>query len=505
MGVGTGMAKGLLAAVLLAVLACGGAHAKFSRYSFPKDFVFGTGSAAYQYEGAYNEGGKGLSVWDNFTHIPGKIKNNDTGDVALDMYHRYKGDVQLLKDMNMDAFRFSIAWSRILPTGSLSGGINKEGVAFYNNLINEVIAKGMRPFVTIFHWDTPLALEEKYEGFLSENIVKDYVDFAEVCFKEFGDRVKDWTTFNEPWTYAQRGYAVGLFAPGRCSPYVSKSCFPGDSAREPYIVTHNIILAHAQAVALYRAKYQPSQRGQIGITVVTNWYVPNTDSAEDRKAVQRSLDYIYGWFLDTIVHGSYPGTMTSYLGDRLPRFTPEQMALVKGSYDFIGVNYYTGYYTSAAAPPNGLEQTYDGDIRANTSGYRDGVPIGPPEFVSIFFNYPAGLRELLLYTARRYNNPVIYVMENGIAEENNASIPLEEALKDGHRIEFHSKHLQFVNHAIRNGVKVKGYFTWTFMDCFEWGDGYLDRFGLIFIDRLNGLKRYRKQSSYWIENFLKRY
>ncbi|CAN6164176.1 unnamed protein product [Urochloa humidicola] len=499
------MAKRLLTAVfLVAALACSGAHAKFSRHSFPKDFVFGTGSAAYQYEGAYNEDGKGLSVWDKFTHIPGKILNNDNGDVANDMYHRYKEDVQLLKDMNLDSFRFSIAWSRILPNGSLSGGINKEGVAFYNNLINEVIAKGLRPFVTIFHWDTPLALEEKYGGFLSENIIKDFVDFAELCFKEFGDRVKDWTTFNEPWTYAERGYSAGLFAPGRCSPHVSKSCVPGDSAREPYIVTHNILLVHAKAVALYRAKYQPSQRGQIGITVVSHWFVPNTNSTADRAAVQRSLDFMYGWFLDPIVHGAYPATMTGYLGDRLPRFTAAQVGLVKGSYDFIGVNYYTTYFTSSQPAPNGLETSYDGDVRANTSGFRNGVPIGPTEFVPIFFNYPAGLRELLLYTARRYKNPVMYVTENGIAEGNNKTLPLKEALKDGHRIEFHSKHLQFVNHAIRNGARVKGYFTWTFMDCFEWGDGYLDRFGLIFVDRLNGLKRYRKESSYWIENFLKR-
>ncbi|XP_066394564.1 beta-glucosidase 29-like [Miscanthus floridulus] len=504
MGVGTGMAKLLLAALLLAATACIGAHAKFSRHSFPKDFVFGTGSAAYQYEGAYKEGGKGPSIWDKFTHIPGKILNNDTGDVADDMYHRYKGDVQLLKDMNLDAFRFSIAWTRILPNGSLSGGINKEGVAFYNNLINEVIAKGLKPFVTIFHWDTPLALEDKYGGFLSENIIKDYVDFAEVCFKEFGDRVKVWTTFNEPWTYASMGYGTGAHAPGRCSPFVSKSCTPGDSGREPYVVTHHILLAHAEAVALYNARYKPAQRGQIGITAVSHWFVPASNSSADARAVQRSLDFMYGWFLDPIVHGEYPGTMLGYLGDRLPRFTAEQAKLIKDSYDFIGVNYYTAYFTSAKPAPNGLEQSYDGDIRANTSGFRDGVPIGKPEFVPIFFEYPQGLRELLLYTSRRYNNPVLYVTENGIAEENNKTIPLEVALKDGHRIRFHSQHLQFVNHAIKNGVNVKGYFTWTFMDCFEWGDGYLDRFGLIFIDRLNGLKRYRKQSTYWIQNFLKR-
>nr|AAL14713.1 beta-glucosidase isozyme 2 precursor [Oryza sativa Japonica Group] len=499
---GIRMGRRLLFTLFLGALFCNGVYAKFTRYSFPKDFIFGTGSAAYQYEGAYKEGGKGPSVWDNFTHIPGKILNNDNGDVANDFYHRYKEDVSLLKDMNMDAFRFSIAWTRILPNGSLSGGINKEGVAFYNSLINDVIAKGMIPFVTIFHWDTPLALESKYGGFLSEDIVKEYVDFAEVCFREFGDRVKYWFTFNEPFTYSAYGYGKGVFAPGRCSSYVSKSCGVGDSSREPYLVAHHIHLSHAAAVQLYRTKYQPTQKGQIGMVVVTHWFVPYDNSDADRGAVQRSLDFIYGWFMDPIVHGDYPGTMRGWLGNRLPEFTPEQSAMVKGSYDFIGVNYYTTYYAKSIPPPNSNELSYDLDNRANTTGFRNGKPIGPQEFTPIFFNYPPGLRELLLYTKRRYNNPTIYVTENGIDEGNNSTLP--EALKDGHRIEFHSKHLQFVNHAIKNGVNVKGYFTWTFMDCFEWGDGYLDRFGLIYVDRKT-LKRYRKESSYWIEDFLKRH
>ncbi|TVU10027.1 hypothetical protein EJB05_43531 [Eragrostis curvula] len=471
MGTGTGMSVQILSVLLLLALVCDGADMELNSHSFPKDFVFGTGSSSYQYEGAHKEGGKGPSSWDTFSHIPGKVLNNDTGDVANDFYHRYKDDVKLLKDMNLDAFRFSIAWTRILPNGSLSGGINKEGVAFYNNLIDEVIANGLKPFVAIFHWDTPQALETKYGGFLSENIIKDYLDFADVCFREFGDRVKFWITFNEPLMYIQQGYVNGVFAPGRCSPYISKSCFGGDSAREPYIVAHNIILAHAKAVRLYRAKYQPSQRGQIGIIVVSHWFVPNSDTDADKDAVQRSLDFMLGWYMDPIVHGEYPGTMRDWLGVRLPRFTAEQAALVKGSYDFIGINYYTSYYTTNVPPPNEHEQSYFGDIRANTSGYRNGVPIGEPEFVPIFFNYPAGLRELLLYINRRYKSPVLYVTETGIAEGNNASIPIKEALKDGHRISFHSNHMQSVNHAIRDGVNVKGYFSWTFMDCFECGDG----------------------------------
>ncbi|BAT12971.1 Os11g0184300 [Oryza sativa Japonica Group] len=467
----------------------------FNHLTYLKHYITGYSSVylvlvmiILQYEGAYKEGGKGPSIWDTFTHIPGKILNNDTGDVANDFYHRYKEDVNLLKDMNMDAFRFSIAWTRILPNGSLSGGINREGVAFYNSLINDVIAKGMIPFVTIFHWDTPPGsgkqirrLPERKHSNMHE---KDYADFAEVCFHEFGDRVKYWTTFNEPFTYSAYGYGGGVFASGRCAPYVSKSCGAGDSSREPYLVTHHIHLSHAAVVHLYRTRYQPTQKGQIGMVVVTHWFVPYDDTAADRGAVQRSLDFMFGWFMDPLVHGDYPGTMRGWLGDRLPKFTPAQSAMVKGSYDFIGINYYTTYYAKSVPPPNSNELSYDVDSRANTTGFRNGKPIGP-QFTPIFFNYPPGIREVLLYTKRRYNNPAIYITENGIDEGNNSTVP--EALRDGHRIEFHSKHLQFVNHAIRNG----------------WGDGYLDRFGLIYVDRKT-LTRYRKDSSYWIEDFLKK-
>jgi beta-glucosidase len=242
---------------------------------------------------------------------------------------------------------------------------------------------------------------------------KDYVDFAEVCFREFGDRVKFWATFNEPWTYCSQGYGTGIHALGRCSPYVSTSCAGGDSSREPYLAAHHVILAHATAVHLYRTKYQPTQHGQIGITAVSHWFVPYNDTAADRRVVQRSLDFMYGWFLDPIVHGDYPGTMRGWLGARLPAFTAEQAAAVRGSYDFIGVNYYTTYYAKSVPLPSSNRLSYDTDIRANTTGFRNGKPIGPQEFTPIFFNYPPGLRELLLYTKRRYNNPIIYVTENG--------------------------------------------------------------------------------------------
>uniref|UniRef100_A0ACD5Y8T5 Uncharacterized protein n=1 Tax=Avena sativa TaxID=4498 RepID=A0ACD5Y8T5_AVESA len=494
----------LLLAALLLACSSSGVHGAFNRSSFPKDFIFGSSSSAIQYEGAVNLRGK--NIWDTFAHTPGKIADGSNPDTANEFYYRYKEDLKLITDMNMDTFRFSLSWARILPTGTIAGGINKAGVDFYNSLINEVLAKGLVPYVTIFHFDTPQALDDKYGSFLSENIIKDYVDYAELCFKLFGDRVKFWTTFNEPMIFSAFGYGTGTTAPGRCSPYVSKSCGAGDSSREPYIVGHHILLAHAEAVSLYRAKYQAKQKGQIGITQVSHFFYPyDPASKADKHAVKRSLDFMLGWFMHPITFGVYPATMRRLVGSRLPEFTKEQSEKLKKSFDFLGINYYTSNYAKAARAPNGLQLQYGTDNWAEQTGVRDGVPIGPLGNVPIFYNYPPGLRSLLVYLKNMYvGNTPIYITENGTDEANNSTIPIKEALKDGKRIMFHYNHLKFVRKAIQEGVNVKGYFTWTFMDCFEFGDGFKDRFGLIYIDRAT-LKRYRKMSSYWLENFLKKY
>ncbi|KAL2968476.1 hypothetical protein AAZX31_15G030700 [Glycine max] len=231
--------------------------ASLNRTSFPKGFIFGAGSASYQYEGGANEGGKGPSIWDTFTHkYPDKIVDRSNGDVANDQYHHYKEDVGIMKYMNLDAYRFSISWSRILPKGKLNGGINQEGVKYYNNLINELIANGLQPFVTLFHWDLPQALEDEYGGFLNPRIINDFQDYAELCFKEFGDRVKYWVTLNQPYTYSTGGYANGVKAPGRCSKWLNPKCTAGDSGTEPYLVSHHQLLAHAAVVQVYKRKYQ---------------------------------------------------------------------------------------------------------------------------------------------------------------------------------------------------------------------------------------------------------
>ncbi|KAE9585966.1 hypothetical protein Lal_00010043 [Lupinus albus] len=479
--------------------------ASLNRSTFPKGFVFGTASAAYQYEGAAKEGGREPSIWDIFTHkYPEKIQDRSNGDVANDEYHHYKEDVGIMKHMNLDAYRFSISWSRILPNGKVSGGINKEGVKYYNNLINELLANDIKPFVTLFHWDLPQALENEYGGFLSPNIVKHFEDYAAVCFKEFGDRVKHWITLNEPWSYSNGGYAIGQFAPGRCSKWVNPNCTGGDSGTEPYVVSHHQLLAHAAAVQVYKNKYQKSQKGVIGITLVSHWFVPLSNSKLDKEAATRAVDFMFGWFMGPLTTGDYPKSMHSLVGKRLPKFNTLQAKLINGSFDFLGLNYYTTNYASNAPHLSNGMHNYVTDSLANLTTERNGIPIGPRAASQWLYVYPKGIEELLLYIKKKYNNPLIYITENGVDEFSDPTLSLKEALVDTFRIEYYYRHLYYLGSAIRNGVNVKGYFAWSLLDNFEWASGYTVRFGINFVDYKNG-KRYQKSSAEWFKNFLKRY
>eukprot|EP00268_Persea_americana_P061809 TRINITY_DN7860_c0_g1_i2.p1 TRINITY_DN7860_c0_g1~~TRINITY_DN7860_c0_g1_i2.p1 ORF type:complete len:525 (-),score=57.20 TRINITY_DN7860_c0_g1_i2:101-1675(-) len=496
----------LAVVVLVASLALGRWSKKeeLNRKGFPRGFIFGTATSAYQNEGAAAEGGRGPSVWDTFTHDhPEKIKDRSNGDVAADSYHRYKEDVQIIKEMGMDAYRFSISWSRILPRGNLRGGVNQEGITYYNNLINELLSNGLQPFITLFHWDSPQALEDDYGGFLSPNIVDDFHDYANICFKEFGDRVKHWITLNEPLTYSMNGYATGEFAPGRCSTREDGKCSAGDSATEPYIVSHHLLLAHAAAVKIYRDKYLASQNGKIGITFGVIWMVPLSASKSDENAAHRVLDFMLGWYMEPLVRGKYPFSMRSLIGDRLPRFTKEQAHMVKGSFDFIGLNYYSALYATDLPLSNSHRKTYVTDANVTITAWRNGIAIGPQAASPWLFIYPQGLRDLLVYFKERYQSPIIYITENGVDEFNNKTSTLEEALRDDVRIDFYREHLAWLHKAIREGVDVRGYFAWTLLDNFEWADGYTVRFGINYVDFDNGLKRYPKHSAHWFKKFLK--
>uniref|UniRef100_A0A0E0BWM5 Uncharacterized protein n=1 Tax=Oryza meridionalis TaxID=40149 RepID=A0A0E0BWM5_9ORYZ len=422
-----------------------------SRRSFPKGFIFGTSSSSYQFEGAAAED---------------KITDKSNGDGACNSYHLYKEDVRIMKEMGMDAYRFSISWSRILPNGSLSGGVNREGINYYNNLINELLSKEVQPFATLFHFDTPQALEDKYKGFLSPNIINDYKDYAEICFKEFGDRVKHWITFNEPWNFCSMGYASGTMAPGRCSSWEKGKCRVGDSGREPYTACHHQLLAHAETVRLYKEKYQFTEEA-----------IRQSPFIRDNNLNRRSAK-----FMDPLIRGDYPLSMRELVGNRLPEFSKEQSEMVKGAFDFIGLNYYASSYADNDPPSYGHNNSYNTDSHAKITG----------------------LRELLLHIKENYGNPTIYITENGVDEVNNKTMRLKESLKDDIRIEYYHKHLLALLSAMRDGANVKGYFAWSLLDNFEWSEGYTVRFGINFVDYDNGMKRYPKNSARWFKKFLRK-
>ncbi|KAL0862186.1 hypothetical protein Bca101_041304 [Brassica carinata] len=510
------MATKLALVVTLFLVSCAvskGRSLKFStkqldRYSFPPDFSFGVGSSAYQYEGAVAEGGRTQSIWDNFTHAYPERTNMDNGDIAVDFYHRYKDDIKLIKEMNMDTFRFSISWSRILPSGKLSDGVNNEGIQFYKNLIDEILKNGIKPFVTIYHWDIPQALEDEYGGFLSPRIIDDFRNFARVCFQEFGDKVDMWITFNEPYIYSVAGYDKGNKAMGRCSKWVNSLCVAGDSSTEPYIVSHHLLLAHAAAVEEFRNCDKISQDGKIGIVLSPFWVEPyDVDSHADKEAVERALDYYLGWHLDPLVFGDYPKSIKRNAGKRLPSFTRLQTQMIRNSFDFIGINYYSARYVTRQlqSDHSRLRFTTDQHVEYKVTN-RDGDYISSEsDELKFIYVYPEGLRKLLNHIKNKYNNPTIYITENGYDDYDVGTVPREQLLKDTKRIEYHEKHLQELKKAItEDGCDVRGYSAWSLLDNFEWEHGYTMRFGLYYVDYADDLKRYAKDSAKWFKTFLER-
>ncbi|XP_065000084.1 beta-glucosidase 1-like [Musa acuminata AAA Group] len=466
-----------------------------SRGAFPAGFTFGTAASAYQVEGMALQDGRGPSIWDAFVKIPGEIANNATADVSVDEYHRYKEDVDIMKKMNFDAYRFSISWSRIFPEGE--GRVNWKGVAYYNRLINYMLLRGITPYANLYHYDLPEALEKKYNGLLSRRIVDAYANYAEFCFKTFGDRVKNWMTFNEPRVVAALGYDDGKFAPGRCT-----NCSAGNSATEPYIVAHNMILSHAAAVKRYRDKYQAKQKGRIGILLDFVWYEPLTDSKDDQDAAQRSRDFHLGWFLHPIIYGEYPKSMQEIVQARLPKFTEEEIKMVKGSIDYVGINQYTAYYMFDPHLPKQEKPTrYQSDWNAGFAFERNGVPIGPRAHSEWLYIVPWGMYKAVTYVKEHYGNPTVILSENGMDDPGN--VTLRQGLHDTTRINYYRSYITELKKAIDDGATVIGYFAWSLLDNFEWKSGYTSRFGIVYVDYKN-LRRYAKMSAYWFKQMLDR-
>jgi len=439
--------------------------------TFPDGFLWGSATAAYQIEGAAHEGGRSSCIWDTFSRTPGKVKNGDTGEVACDHYHRFKEDVKMMKELGLPAYRFSISWSRLLPSGR--GEPNLEGMNFYNSLIDELCANGIKPLVTLYHWDLPQCLQDEYGGWLSRRVIEDFEHYSSVCFKAFGDRVKSWITFNEPWCSTVLGYANGEMAPGR----KEAPC------TEPYLAAHHIILAHARSVHRYRSDFQATQRGQIGITLNMDWREPLTTSEADRAAAQRALDWQLGWFADPIWKGDYPESMRRRCGDRLPSFTEDEKALVKGTSEFFGLNHYSTAYVSA---PEGKAKTKSMWGNVQEGGYFDDQEVqlqDDPRWGRTDMDWgvvPWGLKKMCEYIQQEYSpQGGIVVTENGCAV---ADDDLNVAKNDVFRVEFLQGYIAQMHKAIQNGADVRGYFAWSLMDNFEWALGYSKRFGIVHVD-----------------------
>ncbi|XP_004985214.2 beta-glucosidase 6-like isoform X1 [Setaria italica] len=495
----------LLVASLRGCTAYGGGE--LTRGSFPEGFVFGTAASAYQYEGAVKEDGRGQTIWDTFAHTLGKISDFSNADVAVDQYHRFEDDIELMADMGMDAYRFSIAWSRIFPNGT--GQVNQAGIDHYNKLIDALLSKEIEPYVTLYHWDLPQALEDRYKGWLNRTIVEDFAVYAETCFKAFGDRVKHWITLNEPHTVATMGYDTGLEAPGRCSVLLHLHCRSGDSHTEPYIVGHNFILAHATVADIYRRKYKATQRGQLGIALNVVWYEPMTNTRTDIEAAKRAQEFQLGWFADPFFFGDYPESMRARIGDRLPKFTADEAALVKGSLDFVGINHYTTHYTmdSNTVSSTAMGLLLDGtmaDTGAVSVPFDIKNPTGDRANSLWLYIVPWGMRKVMNYVKERYKSPPVYITENGMDDSNNPLIPKEEALKDSKRIKYHHDYLTNLAASIKeDGCDVRGYFVWSLLDNWEWIAGYTSRFGLYFVDYENNLERCPKSSVQWFKTLLR--
>jgi beta-glucosidase len=453
---------------------------------FPPDFVWGAATSSYQIEGAWLEDGKGLSIWDAFCHTPGKIKNDDTGDVACDHYHRFKDDVKLMAAMGLRAYRFSLSWPRIQPTGR--GKPNTEGIRFYSDLIDALLAHNITPWVTLYHWDLPLALQMEYDGWLNPKLANFFADYAAICFEVFGDRAKNWLTLNEPWCSAVLGHGKGIHAPGRIS------------RDAPYLAGHTLLRAHALAVERYRTQFQPRQKGRIAITNNCDWREPFTDSDADRQAAQRAVEFFLGWFADPIFKGDYPAVMRERLGDRLPHFTDAESELLKGSADFFGLNHYTTMYAANAADSKAANPVSDNSGMAEDQGV---TLASDPEWEKTEMEWnivPWGFRKLLQWIDARYDSPNIYVTENGCAMPD----MLENGqVNDSQRIAFFDGYLNAAYEALANKVNLKGYFAWSFMDNFEWGEGYSRRFGLHHVDYATG-RRTPKASAKWYAEVIKR-
>lgn len=435
---------------------------------FPDNFVWGAATASYQIEGAVNEDGRGPSIWDTFSHTPGATLNGDTGDVACDHYHRWPADVQLMQDLGLQAYRFSIAWPRIVPQGF--GQTNPHGLDFYDRLVDALLTANITPYVTLYHWDLPQALQDK-GGWANRDTVEAFVEYVETVVERLGDRVSHWITHNEPWVTAFVGHFQGRHAPGiKHLPTALQ-------------VAHHLLLSHGRVVPMLRSA-RPSAR--VGITLNLAPIAPASASPDDQAAAARFDMFLNRWFLDPLYGRGYPHDLVALYGDAMPQITPNDLDIIAAQTDFLGINYYAPQTVRAVPftehPVGAAPRPVEDEIAAGREVTEMGWPI-----------VPDGLRDLLLRVQHDYAPKAIYITENGAAF---ADTVTAGAVHDPRRIAYLQGHLTAASEALQAGVPLRGYFVWSLMDNFEWALGYSKRFGIVYVDYATQ-ERILKDSAGW--------
>ncbi|KAL2794854.1 glycoside hydrolase superfamily [Aspergillus keveii] len=467
----------------------------------PPDFEWGFATAAYQIEGGFDQEGRGPSIWDTFTHLEPSRTKGANGDVACDHFHRYEEDLDLLKKYGAKAYRFSISWSRIIPLGGRDDPLNEKGIEFYNKLIDGLLDLGITPWVTLYHWDLPQALHDRYGGWLNvEESQNDFERYARVCYERFGDRVKNWITFNEPWIQSIFGYATGGNAPGRSS--TNDQATEGDSTIEPWTVGHAQILSHTRAVLAYNKDFRPHQQGQIGISLNGDFYEPwDSQDPRDEEAAERRMQFHIGWFANPIfLKQDYPECMRAQLGLRLPTFTEADFKLLnEADADFYGMNYYTSQFARHRDGP-ASDTDYVGNVDELQSN-KQGQSVGEESGIHWLRSCPDMFRKHLTRIYRLYGKP-IYITENGCPCPGEDKMTREESIDDPYRQRYFQDHLDAVGKSItEDGSVISGYFAWSLMDNLEWSDGYGPRFGVTFTD-YDTLERTPKMSALLLKDFI---
>lgn len=443
---------------------------------FPSDFIFGAATASYQIEGAWDRDGKGLSIWDEFTSRIGKVQNNDNGRVACDHYHRYMEDVALMKEMGLQAYRFSISWPRILPDGT--GGANERGLDFYERLVDALLDAGIRPFVTLYHWDLPLALQ-KSGGWTNRDAAGWFADYTAIVVERLGDRVKNWITLNEPFIFSAAGNITGDHAPGYKNPV------------KYFKTIHNALRGHGMAMSAIKSH---DSVHEAGITLDLRPLYPRTNSEKDKRAVHYADLAMRRMFLDPLFKGHYPEEYRKKNRLWFPRIHEGDMETIAVPMDFLGINNYSRDHIRYVwwLPGNHFWSS-TGDIPEGESE-REGV-----QYTAMGWEvYPSSLYEVLQFLKREYDNPVTYITENGGAFDD---VKIDGVVNDRKRIDLLASYLAELKRAIDEGARCKGYFVWSLLDNFEWAEGYSKRFGIIHVD-YDSLERTVKDSGKWYKKMI---